>query len=434
MPIRWTPEQIIELAPDAQVAKAARGLARLDKWILLQRDGRTLWGECTGSGQRAYRVAVDLEGPAFKCNCPSRKRPCKHALGLLLLARAEPAALREAGPADWVSKWLAARARPSRTDEVADPGAQKRRAGRRVQRVRRGVAVLSRWLEDLLQRGLAGLADEPLSFWNEQAARLVDAQAPGLARRVQALGAVCSSGEGWPARLLDQLGRLHLLVESFQRLDELPPALQEDVRTQVGWPQEKDAALSQPALRDRWLVLGRREDEEDRLRGQRTWLWGLDRRQPALILDYATPKQSFETNWIPGTGLEAELSFWPGGWPQRALLRQTHGTCLVETLPGYPSLREALGAYGQALAGNPWLELFPMPLERVVPLRQGDGWIIRDEEGDCLPLHIPALEGWRLLALSGGEALALVGEWDGYLFMPLSAWAGRELVPLGGGG
>nr|WP_279163542.1 SWIM zinc finger family protein [Rhodococcus erythropolis] len=27
---------------------------------------------------------VDLRGPAYKCSCPSRKFPCKHALGLLV--------------------------------------------------------------------------------------------------------------------------------------------------------------------------------------------------------------------------------------------------------------------------------------------------------------------------------------------------------------
>ena len=28
---------------------------------------------------------IDSTGPAYKCSCPSRKFPCKHALGLLFL-------------------------------------------------------------------------------------------------------------------------------------------------------------------------------------------------------------------------------------------------------------------------------------------------------------------------------------------------------------
>jgi SWIM zinc finger len=43
-----------------------------------------VWGLCAGSGKRPYQTVVDLTGPAYKCSCPSRKFPCKHALALLL--------------------------------------------------------------------------------------------------------------------------------------------------------------------------------------------------------------------------------------------------------------------------------------------------------------------------------------------------------------
>lgn len=46
------------------------------------------------------------------------------------------------------------------------------------------------------------------------------------------------SGEGWQARLLERLGRLHLLLEGFKHLDMLPPETQVDLRTQIGWTQD----------------------------------------------------------------------------------------------------------------------------------------------------------------------------------------------------
>ncbi len=96
------------LAPDDQVAKAA--LARPGKWQRAGREDETLWAEHLGSGEAPYQVAVDLDGPAFECTCPSRKRPCKHALGLFFLAQAEPGALPPAMPPAWVHERRAGRA------------------------------------------------------------------------------------------------------------------------------------------------------------------------------------------------------------------------------------------------------------------------------------------------------------------------------------
>ena len=86
--MEWTAATVEALAPDASSVSAARKLARPAPWSETGADARAVWGLCRGSGARPYEVAVDADGPAFKCSCPSRKIPCKHALALLLL-RAE---------------------------------------------------------------------------------------------------------------------------------------------------------------------------------------------------------------------------------------------------------------------------------------------------------------------------------------------------------
>src|SRR5215470_17970544 len=83
--MNYSAEQIIALAPDAASAKAGRSLATASKWQNVGHDERALWGECQGSGAKPYQTVIDLSEPAFKCTCPSRKFPCKHALGLFLL-------------------------------------------------------------------------------------------------------------------------------------------------------------------------------------------------------------------------------------------------------------------------------------------------------------------------------------------------------------
>ncbi|TVT18438.1 SWIM zinc finger family protein, partial [Amycolatopsis rhizosphaerae] len=117
-------EQVLALAPDAASAKAGRGQASAAKWPASGCSERAVWGECQGSGKKPYQVCVELAGPAFRCSCPSRKFPCKHALGLLL--RWSAGELVPAGEPDWAGTWLAERAaRAERTAvRAAEPGRQ----------------------------------------------------------------------------------------------------------------------------------------------------------------------------------------------------------------------------------------------------------------------------------------------------------------------
>src|SRR6478735_964199 len=106
----WTPEQILSLASDSSSAKAGRELSSPRKWQNAGRNDQALWGEHQGSGSKPYLTSVDLEEPAFKCSCPSRKFPCKHGLGLFLAFAGEPTAFPTANPPQWAAEWLAARA------------------------------------------------------------------------------------------------------------------------------------------------------------------------------------------------------------------------------------------------------------------------------------------------------------------------------------
>ena len=106
--MQLTAEQILALAPDASSAAAGRKLASTKGWQSLGRSPAALWGECQGSA--LYQVRVDLSDLTAKCSCPSRKFPCKHALGLLLLAATTPAAQPASEPPEWVSDWLGRRA------------------------------------------------------------------------------------------------------------------------------------------------------------------------------------------------------------------------------------------------------------------------------------------------------------------------------------
>src|SRR3984957_20744601 len=107
-------EQVLGLAPDPAAAKAGQGQAILAKWPDLGSDDRAAWGECQGSGAHQYRCQVALNLGATHCSCPSRKLPCKHTLGLLLLLAdgRVPAVSAGESPA-WVTEWLTAVSAPA---------------------------------------------------------------------------------------------------------------------------------------------------------------------------------------------------------------------------------------------------------------------------------------------------------------------------------
>jgi hypothetical protein len=75
-----------EQAPDRKSFGNAKKLAKVDKWDDMGRKDDVLWGLTTGSSGDTYYVYVKGgSAPRFECSCPSRKRPCKHALGLAIL-------------------------------------------------------------------------------------------------------------------------------------------------------------------------------------------------------------------------------------------------------------------------------------------------------------------------------------------------------------
>uniref|UniRef100_UPI000594E1BB SWIM zinc finger family protein n=1 Tax=Nocardia niigatensis TaxID=209249 RepID=UPI000594E1BB len=107
MTTAWTADHIGSLAPDTTSLTAASKLR--GKWSGTGLRDTALWGLCQGSGSRPYQTIVDLSGPAYKCTCPSRKFPCKHALSLLLSWSAGDVPAADT-IADFAADWLDARA------------------------------------------------------------------------------------------------------------------------------------------------------------------------------------------------------------------------------------------------------------------------------------------------------------------------------------
>ncbi|MET9493197.1 SWIM zinc finger family protein [Streptomyces sp. NPDC006552] len=443
--VRWTTDQVLALAPDAASRKAGSRLGAAGPWSQTGgSDEGAVWGLCKGSGGKPYQTIVDTgggTGPAYKCSCPSRKFPCKHALGLLLLWAAGDAGVPPGQAPEWAQPWLdGRRARAEQKQEPAaargggapaDPEAARRRADRRAQRVSTGTTELEQRLTDLLRGGLAQAEQAGYGLWEETAARMVDAQAPGLAARVRELGAIPASGPGWPARLLEECALIHLLDKGWQHRAALPADLATTVRSRIGLPTPPTS----PPLRDRWLVLSQYDRADGHLTTRRIWLHGTETDRTALLLSFGAAGRAPSLALPAGLALDATITPHPGARTLRAdLTEQCAPPAPTTHRPRGVDIATALAAYGEALRQDPWLESWPVTLTDVIPTRHpdADSWQLADADGkSALPLiphSSPAL--WRLIALSGGTPLTAFGECGHQGFRPLAAWTSTSAAPV----
>jgi len=217
-----TEETVHRLAPDDAAIKAARDLVRKKSFqdLGLSADGTWLLGRCKGSA--VYEVSVDLEpesGPVGRCSCPSRKLPCKHALGLMLAYLGTPTDFPPREPAaELLAKRekLAQRAQPRAAEEAAPRKVNTAALAKKVAAQREGLDLLETLLLDLVARGQWHERSR-LERLERQGKQLGDAYLPGasiMVRRLVLLGGREGlSDEERSARASDLLGQLWAAVQ-----------------------------------------------------------------------------------------------------------------------------------------------------------------------------------------------------------------------------
>jgi hypothetical protein len=437
---RWTIEQVIALASTPARFAAAEGVAVPSRWSALGADGRAAWGRCRGSGREPYDTMVDHAEVVWRCSCPSRSQPCKHALALLAMwVRGQ---VPEATAPATVARWIAGHnrreapsdgaARPAEATSVSERDAPSGEADRardeRLARLRDGLVELDRWLDDRLRTGLADPALARYATWDTLAARLVDARAGGLANRVRRLAGIVGTRLEWHEQLLAELGVLHLLAQAGQRVGELPPALADAVAVACGWQVRQADVLAGVPDTDRWVVAGRSDTREDRIEVRRVWLHGARTGRWAMILSFAAYRQSLDDSLVAGTAIDADLHRYPGVGP-RGLVGAVHAAHDGPCAPPATTLAAACDDIGIALAAEPWSEHVPVTVQAAVT-RAGGAWVLGDETGS-LPL-VPGTPGLPVvLAASAGDAVDLTIEWTTDGAVPLTVHLADRALDVG---
>lgn len=479
---RWSVEQVESVAPSPAAITNAQPLSTPTRWAGLGADERVVWGSCKGSGAEPYDTAVDHVTVGFRCTCPSRKTPCKHALALLLMwAQGQvPDGVPTARVEAWIGRRLAKQqgagapdASNADAEPDADPGPagtadtgagaaadvapspggdggaiddeppppapppsdEERDAARdeRIARMLAGLTELDRWLDDRIRTGLADPALARYATWDHLAARLVDAQAGSLANRIRRLAGLVGASADWHDDVLAELGILHLLSQAGRRIGQLPNSLADSVATTVGWQVRQADVLGGVPDTDDWVVAGRSDVREDRIEVRRHWLRGTTSGRWALLLSFAAYQQSLDTSLDVGTSIRADLHRYPGP-ALRALAGRRHAEPVVAR-PPTQTVAEACDEIGRMIVAEPWLERVPTTVTAALA-RSGDRWLLTDHEASIplldSPRRMQAGSGLAtLLAVTGGRPAELTIEWTPHGVTPLSLHLPDRTIDIG---
>jgi hypothetical protein len=434
---RWTEAQVVKLAPDDSSVSAARRLTNPAVWSDTGSTEILVWGKCQGSGKTPYQVSVDLAGPAFRCSCPSRKFPCKHALALLLMWVRGRGSIADADRvADFAQEWAEERGRraekqAARAESAAppDPVAQAKRLEDRLALMTSGLDEFGRWLQDLVRAGTAAARQQPYGWWDETAARLVDSQLPGLAEQVRTMAGEVHRREDWADHLLAVSGRWWTATRAWTMRDALDRDAFADLRAYLGWAQPTAEVRATDTYAGTFHVLGGHRSDDGRLQQQRTWLRDEATGEMLVVLDFAAGGQALAVPQLAGTAVSASVGRYPGTPPKRALFAaEPLPTGRVDALTDPVSVADALAARSSRLAQGPWLDRVPVVLGGVA-VTAGDPPHVRDAAGDRLDL-VDDVPIWLLLALTGGHPADIFGELEAGRFRPLSVASDEGLLPL----
>lgn len=254
--ITITQDFVEAAAPNADAAKNGRALVLKNKFLRLHHSSdETLWfGQCQGSGKAPYLCSADFavpEKPVYRCTCPSRQFPCKHALGLLY-AMAEGKAFTSAEVPEELAvkrEKVTKRAEKRKTDAERPVKVNKAALAKKVKAQLDGIDLLEKLTRDVVRLGIGTMNAKTARELEEQAKQLGNAYLPGAQAALHNYTKLFHTAEGEErtgagreaafSEALDQLCRLHALVRKGRaylqaRLDD-PELAPETDRAIAAW-------------------------------------------------------------------------------------------------------------------------------------------------------------------------------------------------------
>jgi len=184
-------EFINSTAPNQNAIVNGWGLVRKNSFVRynVSQDESIIFGECIGSGSSNYLTSVDFvkpDNPVFRCTCPSRQFPCKHALGLMYAYVSGKKFSREEIPADILEMRDKVEKREEKKKEKPEGNTagepkkvNKAALVKKVKAQLEGLELMDKIIKSILQGGLGTINEKTLKILEDQAKQLGNFYIPG---------------------------------------------------------------------------------------------------------------------------------------------------------------------------------------------------------------------------------------------------------------
>jgi hypothetical protein len=185
-------KEYIELhAPDSSTTSNATKLSSKGSFLKHSKiaDDSLYFAECSGSGKNNYKVSVDFmteNQPVFRCNCPSRKLPCKHSIGLLFDILGNKTFKIEDIPEDILEKRTKAVVREEKAkikkENPTTDAPKKVNKNARLKKIKQqleGLEMAEKIVVQILSKGLGTVEGDSISTYQNLAKELGNYYLPG---------------------------------------------------------------------------------------------------------------------------------------------------------------------------------------------------------------------------------------------------------------
>lgn len=317
---------------------------------------------------------------------------------------------------------------------------KEKRSQERWWRVEQGVAEMQIWLQDLIKAGLLTLPEKDAAFFERIRARMVDAQATGLANLVRELQVLdYSQPERWQNTALQLVSKLFLLVQGFRNFDKLDELKQQDLKYQIGWSVSQKEILQQQeneVITDEWLCVASISELVDDITVQRNWLYGLQCQKMALVIYFAYRNMPIDSKVLPFQAQEITLVYVPSAFPQRAIIQECatipaayQQECIVP-LQDWEMMQNR---YAEFLSVFPYLEEYPFVVQQLSPAMDNtQRKCLIDQNNHYLYISdsFDEIKWYQLLAISGAKPLTMFVLYKNQQVIPLGVVGKKKYVNL----
>jgi len=433
--VQFSEEQIWALAPDEASKKAGKDLAYSEKWITKGYNDLAIWGECKGSGSKPYETQIHIETITCKCSCPSRKFPCKHSLGLLILYVKNKAIFTHSTEPTWVTDWLKKKKEQSAKKEESKEKpineiSQAKRLQAREELVDSGIEELLIWMKDVIKNGIVSFPEKGTSILHHLAKRMVDAKSQGLASLLRKMAAIDFYTEGWENIFLSHLFNLYLVVSGFKNKSNINELLLEDIKGNIGFIKTQEQLKILDGITDNWIVIGKQTTQEDDMMIERNWLYGCSSKQYALIIHFSVRWQVNSLLLVPGSCIHATLVFYPSAHPLRAIIKEQFAVVESPKFKGADNWDEVSNSIQNCKQIMPLMIDLPFIIHQVIPVFHQNSWWLKDVENKMVRLPKKFSSLFDLLAISGGNAVDISVVGNGLIFQPIGVWMQHQYIRL----